>query len=67
MSNQQKDKQSSSATGAGGEGLRKQDKDDTGGPRGDALSGAVGAAAAGGDSGKDSILPPAGKGGASKA
>lgn len=66
MSNQQKDKHSSSGTGAGGEGLRKQDKDDTGGPRGDALSGAVGAAAAG-DPGKDSIPPPAGKGGASKA
>jgi hypothetical protein len=34
--------------GDGGQGLRQKGKDDTGGPRGDQLSNAVGAAAAGG-------------------
>jgi len=34
--------------GDGGQGLRRKEKDDTGGPRGDELSNAVGAAAAGG-------------------
>lgn len=36
--------------GDGGQGLRRKEKDDTGGPRGDELSNAVGAAA--GDSNK---------------
>lgn len=47
MSNQQKDNQASGGSGAG-QGLRRKEKDDTGGPRGDELSNAVGAAAAGG-------------------
>jgi hypothetical protein len=42
--------------GDGGQGLRRKEKDDTGGPRGDELSNAVGAAA-GGDPGNGSIPP----------
>jgi hypothetical protein len=55
MSNQQKDNPSPGGTapvhgqpgkaGDGGQGLRRKEKDDTGGPRGDELSNAVGAAA----------------------
>jgi hypothetical protein len=64
MSNQQKDTQSSGSTGDGGQGLRRKEKDDTGGPRGDELSNAVGAAAGGAS--KDSVPPSPDKGGASK-
>lgn len=70
MSQQQKDTASSGGTGAGSQGLRKQDRDDTGGPRGDALSNAVDAALTGVEGGKGSTgstPPPAGKDGASKA
>jgi len=75
MSKQQKDNPSSAGSdaaagagmgGDGAQGLRRQDRDDTGGPRGDALGGAVGAAA-GDDPGKGSVPAPDNKGGASAA
>lgn len=84
MSKQQKDNPSSGSTGAGsmprsdttshggegqGQGLRRQERDDTGGPRGDALGGAVDAAAGGtsNGTGNGTSAPPDNKGGASAA